>query len=324
MTDTIIMVYSASPANNTPPASVHIKFSTDYGATWTDEDKFTNGNPVTGFPLSDLGQGLVVCAPNGNLIVLAWSDVAGVGNGTYQSVSTDGGASWSAPSQITISGLSGADNLLTFATNQAVIVGSVIYVAAVHYSYLNWQTNPESYYMSLIKSTDNGSTWAHVSQIGGASATGYGEGSITRTGTNTLFATLRDLSDNIYTTYSTNLGLTWSSPALCGIADGGRNMIYTRSQLHGDANWWLDPVLLMTGFVNTTPMDARQNSLWVSVNRGETWSDAFALDTPADGRDGGYGDMFWDATNSQYVAVNYRGLPAAADVKQYNLTIGGI
>jgi hypothetical protein len=80
----------------------------------------------------------------------------------------------------------------------------------------------------------------------------------------------------------------------------------------------------MVGFVHQTPGDwqDRRNCVWVSRDHGVTWSTPFYIDSRTP--DGGYGDIFYDADNDQYVVVNYHGTPKAASLKQYRLTIAGV
>lgn len=312
MSDVVVMTYAENTENNGENWHMHIKFSTDYGANWTAEDKFTDGASVTGFP-TVAGQGVVIAAPNGNLIFLYWG--GGEGTGTMQSISTDGGKIWGAPGQITISGIDATANGNTFASDQAMVIGSVIYVSAIH-AY-------DGSYCVLIKSTNNGITWSYVGRISDVDS---GEAGITCIGVNSFVAIVRGAQNQAYYTQSTNAGVTWSACELINnFGTGGRWHVWTRSQLKGDVNWWLDPVLVMCGFLDTSgDGSARQNSVWVSENRGNTWSSAFALDTPAGGNDGGYGDAFYNPNTDEYVFVNYKGLPSVADVKQYNVTIDGI
>jgi hypothetical protein len=288
---------------------MHIRFGTNYGATWTADDTFTDNAPVSGFPVANAGMAVIVHMPNGNLLII-YSD----GPGNKKITSSDGGKTWSAPAAITISGLTAEENDITFAIDQAIVVGSEIYVTCIHNS------SPQKEF--LIKSTDNGATWTYLSQIGGIDA---GEAGITYIGDNTFCAIVRGTDDALYHSFSTNLGATWTAPELIGAATGGRPHLWTRAQLKGEANWWLDPVLIMCGFINSN--GGRSNVLWISENAGGDWSTPYVLEAaiPSGGGYGGYGDVIWNPTTSKYIAVMHYGSGAAkTDIKQYAVTIDGI
>jgi len=80
----------------------------------------------------------------------------------------------------------------------------------------------------------------------------------------------------------------------------------------------------MCGFVNPTKGSnhPRRNAVWVSKNRGLAWFGPYYTDDETD--DAGYGDLFYDSTNAQYVFISYHGTVDEAELKQYNLTITGI
>ena len=138
---------------------------------------------------------------------------------------------------------------------------------------------------------------------------------------------LRDMAHtHSYQSTSTDLGLTWSEPtdvtSTVGIA--GRQRLYTRAQLKGQGNWWNDPVLIMEGFVHQVSGQSlsRRNAVWVSRDSGATWTTPFLIDSTTE--DAGYGDIFYDADNDQYVVIVNQGTYYAASLKQYRLTIAGV
>jgi hypothetical protein len=146
-------------------------------------------------------------------------------------------------------------------------------------------------------------------------------------GNGKIIALLRDNDQtNFYRRYSTDLGLTWGTltdMTSTPVGDAGRARVYTFSHLMGLPGWWKDPRLIVTNWIHQSPgsSDQRRDCVQLSPDRGQTWNN-FYVDTSAE--DGGYGDLFYDRTNERFVAVNYRGTYNAADLKQYNLTLGGL
>lgn len=311
---TIALVYQETPASGVPAMRMHIRFSTTAGASWTAEDTFTDGGPVVGFPWDNEGMAVVLTAPNGDMLCLTGNQAA-VGAGTVMRRSLDGGKTWGVPASIVIAGLSVAETAITYALDQALVLGTDIYISCI-------QTDGVSYHEELIKSPDSGVTWTHLSRIG-STLSSVGEAGFTYIGNNTFVAVLRGGDDRLYRCFSFDMGLTWTSPGLLGV-QGGRPHIYTRAQLKGLPNWWTDNVLLMCGFkdVDYSTIHDRINGIWISRNFGASWSSFF----PVDVQDlwGGYGDLFYRPATAQYVLVSYKGTFTVSSIKQYNLTIGGI
>jgi hypothetical protein len=296
--------------------TAHISFTTDYGTNWTADDVFTDASPVTGFPIVNVGQGLLILAPNGTLIYFY---VYAEGGGTLKKTSTDGGKTWSAASALSVSGISAGEMINTFATDHAFVYNGVIYVSCIHYYDANYDV--------LIKSTDNGVTWTYLSRIGGAGLT-TGEAGIVYLGSDHILAMLRMSNPGNPTimkiTHSYDMGLTWSTPVVFpGFSLGGRLHLWTRKQLKGEANWWTDTVLIMSGFIYPYG-DQRQNSMWVSLDSGVTWQPRATLDDVMTVDTGGYGDTFWNPNTSEYVTVQAHGSEVSSEIKQYNVAITGI
>ena len=329
----VVLVYREGSHHAVNDGELHIRFSTDYGATWTAEDTFTNGSAVTGFPMNpstlsageDAGEPWLYLADNGDLILHMWRVDYGVSqNGTYQSVSTDGGATWSSSAAVAFA--STTDDANMFSTDDDFVSGGVIYAGArIHGT---TQTPSES---CLIKSTDDGATWEKVSTIcasnEGAAGTGAWEVGLEYLGSNTIIAILRmvDLT-RAYKRISTDMGATWGSlteiTSQVGIA--GRVRVYTRAHLKGEASWWDDTTLVMVGYVHQTAgsSTSRRNCIWVSKDAGTTWTLPIYIDVTAE--DAGYGDMIWNPTTKRYVVVTYQGTQAEAVLKQYNVRVFGI
>lgn len=342
----LVMSYRDGTAHNVNDGSLHIKFSDDNGATWSAADELPDATPVDGFPMNpatltagqDAGEPWLYYFPETDRLVLhMWRVDYGVSNGgTWQSESEDGGATWTTshgPIEFADPTASASTHLRTFATDDDFIdeaTGDLYAVARIHTSVSAVAAN-----QILIRTTDQGVTWERVGAatnpriVTSSEAGGRGgiEAGMEYTGSGRIVCMIRDgFSTNSYRRISTDMGETWGTldnmTSTVGIA--ARQRIYTRAHLKGEADWWDDPVLIMTGFVLQTPgqSQGRRNAVWISEDAGATWSTPFYIDTASG--DGGYGDIFYDDDNDQYVVVSYRGTLTVADLKQYRLTIAGI
>lgn len=257
-------------------------------------------------------------APNGNLLLHMWrSDYAVDFDGTYQSVSTDGGKTWSTPAQITFTGLTAEQNALTFCTDDNFVYDGVIYAGGRIFS-----DQAASYGKSvLVKSTDNGATWSWVSDITDFDTNPTSEVGIEYLGEGRIIAMLRPRGTaTTKRTYSDDMGATWGAIVDIGPTMGasGRHRLQTGAHLRGEENWWTDETLIMVGFKSAS---GRINTVWVSMDAGLTWS-GYPVDTVAE--DGGYGDMIYNPTTGKYICLSYRGTQGAADIKQYTITMTGL
>lgn len=293
----------------------HIRFSDDYGATWTASDKCLSGSDVTGS--NTIGEPYLMDVSNGDLLLMlgrGWT--ASPNGGTWFCRSTDGGETWTAAAQITISGIVGDANYLNAIDDHFNYNGATYLSGRISTDIL--QSNCKSV---LIKSTDNGANWSWVADVSTAGLTN--EIGIEYLGNNRIIAVMRGsaASEPSYRSFSNDMGATWSTPENTAgiIFNGGRHRLMTGAHWRGETNWWTDPVLIMEGFLTAY---GRYPAVWVSTDAGITWHLPFAIDAVTG--DSGYGDIFYNPNTSQYVNMTYYGETAAADIKQYNLTIGGI
>ena len=327
--NTVVLIYKEASHHAANDGELHIRFSNDYGQTWSAEDKYINSGSVTGFPMNpplpvgiDSGEPWLYLAPDGNLVLHMWGIDYGVSNsGTWQSTSTDGGATWSTPpSLVSFTGVSVSENYNVFATDDDFVLSGTMYAGARAYS----NATPSDSKIIFIKSDDNGATWDYVSDI---TSTNTQEIGIEYLGNNTIIGIVRTLDNTeTYRVWSFDMGATWSSleNISTAIQVSGRHRIYTLAHLKGEASWWDDPTLIMTGFVLTNPGSStpRRNCIWVSLDGGELWSNPMYVDTELE--DGGYGDIFYDPDNDEFVLIYTYGTQAEADLKQYNISITGI
>lgn len=256
-------------------------------------------------------------APNGNLILHTWRAAvpADSSHTTYQSVSTDGGKSWSTGTNITLNGHSISR---VFATDDHFVYSNIIYAAARDFS--NEEADSK---MIFIKSADNGETWDFVSEMrSGSTDAPANEVGIEYLGNNTIIAIYRTVAfTHTVRSCSYDMGLTWSKleSITYNIPASGRHRIWTKTRLEGGENWWNDSNLVMCGFVNF-PGVGRKTAVWYSKNAGETWSPPRYLEETIYS-DAGYADMFYNPNSNEYVLVSYIGPVDLADavIKQYNI-----
>jgi hypothetical protein len=324
-----VLCYYKATGHSTNDGALHIRFSDDYGVTWSAEDKYTDGSSITNFPMNptvsagqDAGEPWLIQAPNGDLLLHMWRVDYGVSaGGTYQSRSTDGGLTWSTPAAIDF--LSNSNDSLIFMTDDHFIFDDVIYAGARQY-----QTTALSTCKNLfVKSTDNGVSWTWVTDITSFSDNTEEVG-LEYIGGTTIIAILRDMAYlKTFKAVSTDMGVTWGAKTDITTAfgdTGGRIRMKTRSHWKGFDNWWLDKFIIAVGFEFTSPGSGfgRRNAVWYSTDQGNTWSGPQYLDSGAN--DGGYGDLLYNPTLGQWVNITYKGTTSDADLLQYNFTLSGM
>lgn len=331
------MVYRTGSGHASNDAAMHIRFR-DTDGTWSDVDKTLAGASVTGFPMNppsgnlNAGDAWLYITPSGRILIHIWRVDGGswpaTPKGTYQAYSDDNGATWSSPTgPIAWANLTAAQQLRTYSTDQEIVTEDTgrIYAGVRVYA----QDAGTSAAVAIAYSDDEGGTWTVVtpplvsaSDLGGKGCQEYG---LERIGADTFIAMIRDVAHtHSYKKVSTDRGLTWGSlidmTPTVGIA--ARQRVYTVDHLHGNANYWLDTRLIMTGYVHTNPPSSqgRRNAIWLSQDSGATWSAPFYIDTTY--TDAGYGDIFYDPLTGHYHVVSYRGPSlSVADLVEYELSI---
>lgn len=332
------MVYRKGVSHGSEESELAIRFNpTGDPLDWTAENTKLDGNPVSGFPMEPepfhigVGDAWLMVAPSGRLVMHMWAlegDASvKVHHGTFQSVSTDGGDSWSTPALVSFQNLDDEANTDVLATDDDFVLNGVIYAAA------RIGADTVGTYSSLqilIKSIDDGATWEKVSTIVAdgetpGTAITSAELGLEHIGNDTIITEIRGINAaDSYQRVSTDLGLTWGSLANVTSTRGaaGRQRMFTLAHLRGEADWWEDPNLIMCGFYHLVrgQQSPRQICVWLSDDAGDTWSRPHPLGQGYG--DAGYGDLFYNG--SGYTLVTYGGVTSSASVLQFDLDIQAI
>jgi hypothetical protein len=333
----LVMVNRPGTSHLSAVSELAIRFSDDNGATWTAANTKLTGGAVSGFPMTpstgeiNAGEGMPILTATGRIVLFMWridgGDWPGDSlEGTQVSYSEDGGESWTAPVGVTFSGVS--DQGLAFATDDWFVHPDTdaIYTCLRIY---NADIVTDSY-CALIVSEDDGDTWTKVSNIT-APGSDTQETGIEYVGNSCIVALVGSLNnDETIQAISTNMGTSWTTSDVTATAASitRRHKIYTRAHLKGQANWWKDPVLVVSCFENQTPgssqdrINATLIGFWNAGTQTVAWDSLHYLDVEAS--DGGYGDIFYDADNDQWVQLGGQGTLTALSLKQYRSSIAGI
>jgi len=238
--------------------------------------------------------------------------------GSWRIKSTDGGITWGAWEQIVIAGFTETENSkLGFEEAHFFFEGAVYAVVRV---YDGMWTSVKAVF---IKSEDNGATWTKISDLC-TYADGMHEMVMEYLGDNHILVLARDITNSkSYHIESFDFGVTWGTLNMIQSAINiiGRNRMFTVAHLKGEASWWTDAKLIMTGYVHTDPPSSqgRRNAVWLSDNHATTWTGPIYLDIATE--DGGYGDVIYDPDTDVYRVVTYKGNPNDADLVQYNFKV---
>lgn len=278
---------------------VCIRFSTDEGATWTDENVFTDGNPVSGAPLYldpqyVAGPDAICKAPNGDLLIFV--PHGGGYGGTHVWRSTDSGASWADDGSI------GPYN--TDTVPNVLVLGSDIY--AVCYA--------GGYNCDLAKSSDNGLNWSLVEHVV-VEADGFNtnEYSLSNPSGSKFLVVMRNYdSIHTYQKISRDLGLNWD-PATTSDEIG---------IIHRPITAMFDAIrVYLVGRDYANGASHEKTIICYSDDGGSNWVARTELQT-SDQFDCGYADMLMRTDGTIYI-VDYIGTYdyAAATIYEYIVSV---
>lgn len=300
-----VMVYRAANVHAFDGNSkVHVRFSADEGATWTNENTYTNGNPVSGAPFDGDGTNeanipTIAKAPNGDLLILVSErEQVYTHISTSQWRSTDGGLTWIDEGVV----------CNTAAINcEAISIGADMYAVG----YADDPTRPGGGTKDqLWKSTDNGVSWLVVCDITQWSTedVNVDECSIVNPSGSVLVVMMRARGAVMesYVRISPDLGTSWGD--VLDITSQVR--IIQRPRLHVFPG---DPYIYMTG--RDYVYDALRTVVSYSSDGGVTWIDPLELEETAQ-IDGGYSDFTRRADGNLYI-VSYRGNYGTATLYEY-------
>lgn len=313
-----ILLYAESESHPDNTGSViNIQISDDKGATWTNKNENSSGvvvgpfapPAVPGFPGAGAGESWLYVFPSGRIVIHTWrADYDEYNGGTYQWHSDDDGETWVSDGQVVFNGISDVQTQI-FATDDDFVYNGTVYAGARVYGpgLLDQNAGIRSI---LIKNSNNGdvTSWDFVSNITDQEDNPTNEVGLQYTGNNRIIAIGRGTPyGNTYFLESLDMGLTWTSTDITSgpFVVSGRHRIKTRAFLKGQPQNYKDPVLIVSGFVNTEPPNShpRRSCVWISKDAGVTWSDALWLDV--EGFDGGYNDLIYDETTDEYVVYGY-------------------
>jgi hypothetical protein len=300
---TWIALYRQSIDHGTSDAGVqfHLRFSADEGATWSNVDTLVGGAALTGAPFvnhatnTNQTDGIIMRAPNGDLLVQIYEKPGAAG--TYQYRSIDDGATWVDEGRIVA-----ATPTVIIGGQDHAIVGADMYIT-VMYDPNGDGSHPHT--SALYKSSDNGATWTKQGDIDTGIDTS--ENAIISTGGNNMLVVQKDISfAKTYQYTSTDLGATWSARSEIQ----SQVSILNRPRLKYDGSR-----LLLTGrdYISATSFFT---VVYASTDNGATWGSKFYPDLPGDYQDGGYCDWL-KRTDGKYYMLSYAGLTTVADIKEY-------
>lgn len=264
-------------------------YSTDGGVTFTDGGQLPNGGGfVSGDPDIKVWED-----PGDSTVYFFYSSIFFPPSGDSSlsvNVSTDGGATWSAPREVT-----SATSAVDFADKEYISVDEE--TGRLFVSWSNFKVDG-TIEMAVSYSDDQGLTWAP--KIGIANRTSNktfdGQGTITRADRN---------NDNVYIAWRTfgtagggvsfarseDNGVTWSAPIDVVVNVASPEAAYGFDRVNGNPALGVDPFSgeVYLAYVNQQhkPRDADDHGdLWVrrSKNSGKTWSNPRHLGGDPQGR----------------------------------------
>lgn len=293
------------------PDEIHLRFSSDEGLTWSDEDELLDGTPITGAPFeahapnTAAGADLMI-APNGDLLLhVGEVNAAFTAIGVYQWRSTDDGATWSDEGAID------GGNTELYHGQDYTYVNNYLYMSG----WMDENSDGVPLKSVLYRTADSGVTWEHVADI-----TDYAdetnECSIEYLGGDgDMISILR--SDDATMTWmcrSSNYGVTWTAPedvtSVLGTIHRPR-MKYVGSRLY----------LFGRAKITLTSPQRQRTVLWYSDEdaadgswRGPFYANDIVTDT-------GYCDMMPRSNGDLYVLTYEGATTQAAAVVEYVMRV---
>lgn len=307
---------------------VNLRLSTDHGRTWTKENHHLDGTPMDGVPRGNpdnfsTSDPWLYLAPNGDLVIHFWRIrwKGSICMGTWAISSSDAGKTWSAPEQVHVAGV--PDDSV-FSSEGDFCVDGIIYAG-----FREMQANvSHTTRCFFAQSTDNCKSWKLLGYTSDWADECF-EAGYEYLGNGRILSVVNGSANEgtlqvNYVTYSDDMGKTWSDLESITAQTHGwhRPRLYTRKRLRREEEWWDDDMIIGTGTrqdVLGKHRDPRTNSVWISPDRGRSWTSFLALDEPFP--DAGYGDLAYDPDDGKYVVIMYTGVIEEAVLKQYRFRI---
>ena len=288
---------------NSGQDSVHIRFSNNQGVTWSKRDTLLDGTtPVNGFPLINFGTttargSKIVRVNNGDLLNFSRPNTTTPAEQNItQYRSTDQGATWVSEGTVL------SYNLVP--DEYCIVTGvpdSGIYVIMRDLS-ISGNENT-----LLYRSQNFGVSWALRGTID-ASVLDANESGIEHVGGGKMIVIQRPSTGSSQYTYrytSNDYGATWSAPVVIPILN----------TVHKPVLNLIDGVLYMHGRDHKSSTEF-YTSVWKSPDLGETWSEAYHVDSIGGTLDGGYTGLLKKTDGNLYM-ISYGGTLNTAAIKEY-------
>jgi len=304
-----VLVYFQSQGHGTRPLgkTAHIKFSKDEGRTWTAPDRWFDGSGIEGMPLelprpdSELSEGELLVAPNGDLLLFVNYRTAGRQFGCLQYRSTDSGKSWIAQGLL--------DNKTElWMPHDSVVADGKIYMGVIVDQGADRKPPLK---VALYVSGDNGENWEQRS-FPGEAGDGLNESGITLAPDGSLLMVFRTIKERTTKMRrSRDLGKTWEP--LVDITYGVGVVQQPHLDVFPDA-----PRRIYLFGRDRFEEHSQRNGLWFSDDSGKTW-DNIDLDAEV-WNDSGYGNSVKKANGDLYY-VGYLGTDHECDTWGYTVTV---
>jgi hypothetical protein len=336
--DVWVCAYREGSKHAVNDGTIELIFSMDHGRTWGPPNKFHDGSDLVGWqgypdsesePGDALGPGepWLILYPTGELACYMWKADYGVTQrGTWVTRSSDGGKTWTTPSQVQFNTPSVDDDLI-FATcdHYHHPTDGYTYIAGRIYSDQSG-TNKRC---AIWRTNDGGRSMEFLSYLSEFTPDDANEAGIVYQGGGTAFAFLRrNINTAMFKTATANDWQTAS--AATDVYDSGngdfldpyqRCRMFTLKELMLQDSWEDDRNIVVSCFRSDSPGQsfARTVGLLYSRDGGDSWA-FMPLDKPYS--EGGYGDLIYDNWSHEIVAITYvADAVDAANVVQYRVPV---
>jgi len=270
-----------------------LRFTDDEGATWTAENTYLDGNPVTGLVDGDTASCYLIMAPNGDLLFFQDDTGNTFVDDIYRS--SDGGKTWTHVA----SGIPNPE--LRMPAGYGCVRDGVIYVPL--HKFTNAALS-KPWDQEVWASDDNGVTWELQGTVPYAPGTSGDEFSVMVTTGNNMIAVCRDAAKaTTYWNKSSDLGATWSAReelSYMGIVQMARMRRYAGGTL-------------LFGREGESTVTSIRPVIWYLPDGGSEWCRKFYPTTSVT-NDGHYCDVL-QRDDGNFYFMTYAGSTAIATIQ---------